>query len=96
MFQSNTSEIKNLYNIRYLKYQQMDISMALNEIKHELSLLEGYSLPLDILFILSAGINFTRLLNGAVKINTFCRRKVLAKQEEKRQIHKGFFNLFLY
>lgn len=42
----------------------------------------------SVLFILSAGINFTRLLNGAVKTNTFCRRKVLAKQEatEEKEI----------
>lgn len=46
-FQSNISEIKSVNHVRYLTCQLIDVSIIFNEIKHELSLLEGYSLPLD-------------------------------------------------
>lgn len=41
------SEIKNVNKITFITCQLIDASVTYNEINHELSLLEGYRLPLD-------------------------------------------------
>lgn len=77
----------------------MDVSINFNEIKHELSLLKGYSLPLDKCIMLSALINFRRLLGGVTKKRRyFAEGKQCQNSQdgEKGSVHKEFFYLILY